>query len=80
MNENREHPRFDVSTSGTLVLDTGFKLDFVVKDMSQRARRSCFRTASSFLPASLLRLSALTSARSNGARPIANGKEDRLSA
>ncbi|RIJ15309.1 PilZ domain-containing protein [Henriciella mobilis] len=39
MSENREHPRFDVNTNGTLVLETGFKIPFVVKDMSQRGAK-----------------------------------------
>ena len=37
--ENREHPRFDVHTTGTLKLETGFKLNFAVKDMSQRGAK-----------------------------------------
>lgn len=37
--ENREHPRFEVNTNGTLVLETGFKIPFVVKDMSQRGAK-----------------------------------------
>ncbi|MEQ8559677.1 MAG: PilZ domain-containing protein [Henriciella sp.] len=39
MNDGREYPRFDISTNGTLVLDTGFKIPFVVKDMSQRGAK-----------------------------------------
>lgn len=37
--ENRAHPRFEINTSGTLKLDTGFKIPFVVKDMSQRGAK-----------------------------------------
>ena len=37
--DKRDFPRFEVNTSGTLILDTGFKLDFVVKDMSQRGAK-----------------------------------------
>ncbi|WP_018147331.1 PilZ domain-containing protein [Henriciella marina] len=37
--DKRDFPRFDVNTSGTLILDTGFKLSFVVKDMSQRGAK-----------------------------------------
>lgn len=39
MAEHREHPRVEVNTTGTLVLETGFKIPFVVKDMSQRGAK-----------------------------------------
>ncbi len=39
MSEHRAHPRFDVNTTGTLILETGFKIPFVVKDMSQRGAK-----------------------------------------
>lgn len=39
MAESREHPRFAVNTTGTLILETGFKISFVVKDMSQRGAK-----------------------------------------
>ena len=37
--ENRAHPRFEINTTGTLMLETGFKIPFVVKDMSQRGAK-----------------------------------------
>ena len=37
--EHREFPRFEINTNGTLTLDTGFKIQFVVKDMSQRGAK-----------------------------------------
>lgn len=39
MEDHRKHPRFQVNTTGTIILDTGFKLSFVVKDMSQRGAK-----------------------------------------
>ena len=39
MEDNREHPRFDVNTTGTLILETRFKIPFVVKDLSQRGAK-----------------------------------------
>lgn len=39
MEEHREHDRFSINTTGTLVLETGFKISFVVKDMSQRGAK-----------------------------------------
>lgn len=47
---NREHPRYAVNTTGTLILDTGFKIPFVVKDMSQRGAKILLRS-SIILPA-----------------------------
>ena len=37
--DQRDFPRFEVNTSGTLILETGFKMNFVVKDMSQRGAK-----------------------------------------
>ncbi|WP_182482341.1 PilZ domain-containing protein [Henriciella barbarensis] len=37
--DKRDFPRFEVNTSGTLILQTGFKMNFVVKDMSQRGAK-----------------------------------------
>lgn len=37
--EQRDFPRFEVNTTGTLILETGFKMSFVVKDMSQRGAK-----------------------------------------
>ncbi|WP_084399949.1 hypothetical protein [Henriciella aquimarina] len=39
MSESRAHQRYDLSTTGTLILETGFKISFVVKDMSQRGAK-----------------------------------------
>ena len=39
MTDNREHPRFPLDTTGTVILDTGFKIPFSVKDMSQRGAK-----------------------------------------
>jgi len=39
MSDNREQPRFEINTTGTLILETGFKIPFVVKDMSQRGAK-----------------------------------------
>lgn len=39
MSEHREHPRFNVNTSGTLILETGFKIPFSLKDLSQRGAK-----------------------------------------
>ncbi|MGB3626341.1 MAG: PilZ domain-containing protein [Henriciella sp.] len=39
MEEHREYVRFQVNTTGTLILDNGFKISFVVKDMSQRGAK-----------------------------------------
>ena len=39
MTNNREHERFQVNTTGTVILETGFKIPFVVKDMSQRGAK-----------------------------------------
>jgi hypothetical protein len=39
MSDQRDHPRFEVNTSGTLILETGFKIPFIVKDLSQRGAK-----------------------------------------
>ncbi|MEM5517633.1 PilZ domain-containing protein [Henriciella sp. AS95] len=39
MEEHREYVRFQVNTSGTLILENGFKISFVVKDLSQRGAK-----------------------------------------
>lgn len=49
MEEHREHVRFQVNTTGTLILENGFKISFVVKDMSQRGAKLLL-SASTVLP------------------------------
>ncbi|GGB58561.1 PilZ domain-containing protein [Henriciella pelagia] len=39
MEEYREHVRFQINTTGTLILESGFKVTFVVKDISQRGAK-----------------------------------------
>lgn len=39
MTEHREHLRYPIDTTGTVILDTGFRIPFVVKDMSQRGAK-----------------------------------------
>lgn len=37
--DERDYPRYEVNTTGTAILDTGFRISFVVKDLSQRGAK-----------------------------------------
>lgn len=37
--DERDFPRYEVNTTGTAILETGFKITFVVKDLSQRGAK-----------------------------------------
>ena len=37
--DERVYPRYEINTTGTLILETGFKIPFVVKDLSQRGAK-----------------------------------------
>ena len=53
MADKRDFPRFEVNTTGTLILDTGFKLPFLVKDLSQRGAKILL-SRTSILPESFV--------------------------